>query len=278
MAGDQLKRQLLSDWQSLGNATAFRVERHPGRTESGIEHNADLPLEVGSCFKAFAAAECCRQVEGGTLRWDERLTLTGDVRVPHSAALGDLADGATVTAREAATAMLSVSDNTATNLILRRIGIESVRRLVADVGLTSTRLPTSVRAVYDAAEMHPTGWAEACVSTMLDLTRFYAGALQGELFSQPATLDAFKTLLRDEDLAQGTEWPAGVVCYRKGGSMVPPPRSVWALAGAFERGGQLVTFVFACNVECPDDTAAAPKAAGFRDGLSRALKTLAVVV
>jgi hypothetical protein len=105
------------------------------------------------------------------------------MRVPHSAALGALPDGTAMTVWEA---MLGVSDNTATDLVLQRIDVANVRRLVADAGMTNTELPASVRSVYGAADMHPDGRAEACIAPMRDLIRFYLAALRGDFSaSQP---------------------------------------------------------------------------------------------
>lgn len=278
METDKVAQIILTAWQPLSDAGAFRIERDGRDTSLAEEHQADLSLEVGSCFKAVIAAECCRQAERGMLNWREPLQLSADVRVPHSHAFESLPVGASVTVREAAEAMIAVSDNTATDLLLRRVGDESVRALVAEIGMASTRLPTSLRDLYALATVPPESAApriEACISTARDLTRFYRHELQGKLFAHPASLDAFKTLLRQEDLHQGTQWPAGVVCYRKGGSLEPPPLLAVALAGAFEAGERSAFFAFACNVEIEDRAAGAAMVDAFSAGVSAALKAVA---
>lgn len=265
--------QIRAAWGGLAASAAFRIDGLPPGGEV-IEHRADEPMEVGSCFKAFVAAECCRRVERGLLRWDEPVTLTPELRVPSSAAFGDLPDGTTVAAREAADAMIAVSDNTATDLLLRRLGTDTVRSLVAEIGLAATRLPESVRAVYDAAAAHPEGRAEACVSTMRDLTRFHDRALGGDLFAEPSSLAAFKAVMRQEDLDQGTAWAGGILCYRKSGRLDPPPLLAVAMAGAFEADGWRVPFAFACNVEHDDESAAAATVEAFTRGVSRGMRAI----
>ncbi|MDP9364642.1 MAG: class A beta-lactamase-related serine hydrolase [Chloroflexota bacterium] len=269
-----LAGEILAAWDGLAASCAFRIAGlRPGG--AAHEHRADEPMEVGSCFKAFVAAECCRRVERGTLRWDEALVLTADLRVPSRAALDALPDGATAMVREAAAAMIVVSDNTATDLLLRRPGIGGVRSLVAEAGLAATRLPKSVRAVYDAGEADPDGRAEASVSTMRDLTRFYARAFGGGIFAEPATLDAFKEIMRQEDLDQATAWPAGVRCYRKSGYLAPPPLLGTGMAGAFEANGRVVPFAFACNVALDDVSVAAGIMEGFTRGVGRGIPAVA---
>jgi hypothetical protein len=78
--------------------------------------------------------------------------------------------------------------------------------------------------------------------------------------------------MRSEDISQGTKWPGEAVCFRKSGSMEPPPRSVQAIAGAFAVGEHLVSFAFACEIRASDETAAAPSVEAFTSGISRALR------
>lgn len=277
MDGTDLSDQIRDAWGDLAPSTAFRIVGL--RPDAGaIEHRPDAPLEVGSCFKAFVAAACCRAVARGALRWDEPLLLAPDRRVPSSDALDKLPDGASVTLRSAAEAMIGVSDNTATDLVLGRIGPVAVRALVAEAGLGATRLPDSVRSVYDAITADPLRRVEACVSTMRDLTRFYAWASTGGLTADPATLDAFWSIMRREDEAQGTAWPAAVVCYRKSGHLEPPPLLAVALAGAFVAHGRTVRFAFACNVAQDDEAAAARTIERFTDGVSRGMRGIATAL
>lgn len=271
MDDTDLSKQILGAWGDLAPSAAFRIDGLRADVDA-IEHRPDAPLEVGSCFKAFVAAACCRAVERGALRWDEPLLLGPDRRVPSSDALDTLPDGASVTLRDAAAAMIGVSDNTATDLVLGRVGPSAVRALVAEAGLGATRLPDSVRSVYDAITADPRRRVEACVSTMRDLTRFYDWATTGGLTADPAMLDAFWSIMRREDEAQGTAWPVGVVCYRKSGHLEPPPLLAVALAGAFEANGRTIRFAFACNVAQDDEPAAAPTIERFTDGVSRGMR------
>lgn len=275
MDASDLTAQILAAWGPLADSAAFRIEPvGPGATPVAA-HRSDVRVEVGSCFKAFVAAACCRQVERGALRWDDALPITAETRVPPSEALGALRDGDAVTVWDAAEAMIAVSDNTATDLLLRRIGVGAVHAFVAEAGMVDTRIPASVRSVYDAAEARPGERIEACVSTARDLTRFYARTLNGDPFAAPASLDAFKALLRREDLAQETAWPTGTVCYRKGGYLAPPPILASALTGAFEAGGHVVAFAFAANVECADEGQAPSIVDAFTGGVGQGLHALA---
>ena len=110
---------------------------------------------------------------------------------------------------------------------------------------------------------------------MRDLTRYYARAFGGRLFAEPATLDAFKAIMRQEDLDQGTAWPAGVRCYRKSGYLEPPPLLGTGMAGAFKANGRVVPFAFACNVALADVSLAAGITEGFTRGVGRGMHAVA---
>ncbi len=143
----------------------------------------------------------------------------------------------------------------------------------------SSTIPTSLRRLYDLALASDEGGAaarvEACVSTARDLTRFYGEVLSGRLFAGAATLDTFKLIMSQEDRHQGSAWPDGVACYRKGGFLLPPPVCAMALAGAFQIGEDLIPFAFAANVERDDEDAAVAVVEAFTAGVSLALRLLA---
>lgn len=236
----ELKRRLLV----LGPNVAFRIERHSHGESRSIDHQADATYEVGSCFKAFVAAELCRQVDAGMLSFSDEIVLRPDNRVPDSTRLDGLPDGSIVTLEEAARAMIAVSDNTATDLVMERVGSERVTRLLESTGMERTSVPPSVASVFATKEG---AIPVACRSSMSDLARFYTTALSGAMFPNENTRDRFKDLLREEDLEQGTAWPDGVLCYRKSGSIEPPPLFVQAMAGAFIEGETLSIFAFVLN-------------------------------
>jgi beta-lactamase class A len=228
---------------------AWRGDEHVGYQES-------VPFEVGSAFKAFVAAEYARQVAAGGLDPGATLTVTAADRVDSSIAFDEVPDGMTVSLQEAAEAMIAVSDNTATDLVMREVGVERVRKLIRDLGLVETTIPDSTRSIYERVRRDP-GWHPvACLTTMDELASFYQRAVRGGALGSAAATNRFLGLLRQEDRAQGAEWPETVLCFRKSGMVDPPPQLAMAMAGAFARaGGELVTFAVALNVAFPEDAA-----------------------
>jgi beta-lactamase class A len=88
--------------------------------------NPDQPLAVGSAFKMAILRELVAQIQSGVRNWSDTVTLTADVRVPSSMALAQKLDQSQLTLTELAAAMISVSDNTATDLLLAVVGREAV--------------------------------------------------------------------------------------------------------------------------------------------------------
>jgi hypothetical protein len=272
----------LHDWQSemrrrwapLRGQVAFAAAR--GDDAVGLLENA--PFEVGSTFKAFVAAEFARQVAAGALDPDARVEITAGSRVDSSDMTDQLTDGATMPLQEAVEAMIAVSDNTATDLVMAAVGADRVRDLIRALGLTHTTIPDSTRSIYERVRREP-GWRPvACRTTMADLVRFYrATAVERAL---GGATDRFLALLREEDRLQGSRWPNDAICWRKSGMIEPPPLLAMGMAGAVAVGSEVTAFAFALNVEFPEDAAyedspLEPVVRTFSEGLRHGMRALA---
>jgi beta-lactamase class A len=86
--------------------------------------DATRQFPLGSTFKLYVLAAASRAVGEGRLAWDDVLIL--DAKSFPSGIMQNWPDGAPVTLQTAATLMISISDNTATDLVLRAVGREAV--------------------------------------------------------------------------------------------------------------------------------------------------------
>lgn len=109
-----------------------------GRT---ILLRADEVMPTASTIKIAILAELYRQeADGGARLADSYLVDSADV-VPGSDMLAGLTPGVTrLTNRDLATLMVGVSDNGATNVLIRRVGMERVNAWLDSLGLKATRL------------------------------------------------------------------------------------------------------------------------------------------
>src|SRR5262245_41342066 len=102
--------------------------KHLGSGES-FYLNADEPMPTASLIKLPVMLELYLQAEAGRVKLTERVTLHQEDKVPGSGVLTHhFSDGTTFSLRDACRLMIAVSDNTATNLVLDKIGIEPVNK------------------------------------------------------------------------------------------------------------------------------------------------------
>lgn len=96
--------------------------------------NADNQLAIASVFKLYVLGELARQVQAGDVTWDEKITLTDDLRSMPSGDFAWVPAGQQVTVRQLAEGMIWQSDNTATDHLINRLGRENVERAFAAYG------------------------------------------------------------------------------------------------------------------------------------------------
>ncbi len=98
--------------------------------------NATEPMPTASMIKIAVLAELFRQN-----RLDERYVVDRKDGLPGDDILSRLTPGVTsLTLRDVAVLMVAVSDNSATNVLIDRLGLPAVNRLLDTLGLTATRL------------------------------------------------------------------------------------------------------------------------------------------
>ncbi|TMM49880.1 serine hydrolase [Qipengyuania marisflavi] len=108
----------------------------PGRTSAyfGPLDGSSAPLfqhgdqqaqfAIGSTFKLYVLAALARGVDEGRLSWDQTIAL--EAKSLPGGIMQNWPDGAPVTLHTAATLMISISDNTATDLLIDAIGRDVV--------------------------------------------------------------------------------------------------------------------------------------------------------
>lgn len=111
------------------------------------EHNGALPLLAASVIKLPVMAEAFRQMEARLVNRDERFILKPEDKLPGCGVLNLLHDGTEVTFLDLVTLMIVLSDNSATNLVIRRLGMDAINENIKNLGLAGTRLN---RLLFDA--------------------------------------------------------------------------------------------------------------------------------
>ncbi len=102
--------------------------------------NADLRFPAASLAKLPILVEVARQVEAGKLSWVTRYRVTEEARVNSAGVLADLLPDLQPTLHDLAHLMITISDNTAANMLLDLVGMQAVNTTMLQLGLSSTWL------------------------------------------------------------------------------------------------------------------------------------------
>ncbi|MFC7648809.1 serine hydrolase [Streptosporangium lutulentum] len=88
--------------------------------------NPDRAQPLGSIFKLYVMGAVAEKVRDGKLSWNTKLTIKPEWRSLGVGGLAERPDNSTVTVREAAKLMISISDNTATDILIHTVGRKAV--------------------------------------------------------------------------------------------------------------------------------------------------------
>jgi beta-lactamase class A len=128
-------RSLVGPYQ--GKVALFATDLGSGKT---VALDADTPVPTASVIKLAVLFEALKQIEDGRVHLDDKLTLTKPDQVPGSGVLTLLDTPQPLTLKDALTLMIDLSDNTATNLVIDRIGLQNIDNRIQWLGLKNTWL------------------------------------------------------------------------------------------------------------------------------------------
>ena len=133
-----LDRQL----QAIAQAHHGRVAlyAHNLRTGQTASLDPDEPVKTASVIKLGILLDAAEQIRAGHATLDERLTLTRPNQVEGSGVLGQLTAPLTLTLGDTLTLMVVLSDNTATNMAIDRLGLAHINATLRAAGLSQTVL------------------------------------------------------------------------------------------------------------------------------------------
>jgi beta-lactamase class A len=124
----------------------------------------------------------------GRLRWDDPLVMLDSDRVPGSGIIQHFRAPHELTVGDAATVMIALSDNTATNLLIDKVGIRAVNLRMDSLGLPATELYAKVflraRTSIDTAGSARWGLG---VTTPMEMATLLARLHRGQIVSDSAS-------------------------------------------------------------------------------------------
>ena len=101
-----------------------------GRCSDLHEMSADTPRPLGSMFKLFVLGALANAVKDHAISWNQKLMVTSAVKVSGSGILQSDPNGTALSVEQTAIDMISVSDNTAADMLLALVGPSAVEAQV----------------------------------------------------------------------------------------------------------------------------------------------------
>ena len=261
---------LFSALPGISTVKIFAPATH-NRREFVAGWNSAVPLFCGSAFKGYVLCEALRLVDSDPSQIETiQLTLDETVWSLDSVVFNPPFLNGHVTERTALEAMISHSDNTGADMVLNHVHPDNVRDFIAQIGLQHTQIPNSTRqflgyifgaanwqtisydevvAISQGSPVHPAiNNVQTMVSSADDFVSFYSRALQGEFFTNPATLAAFRSTLMIADAIPDVV-PLGTTGFAKGGEIDAGNFHALCLAGGMYIPDRWVYFTTMINWE-----------------------------
>lgn len=124
-----------------------------------LTHQGDQLVVLASVFKLPLLVEFERQVTAGEIDPTARARVPASFRVPGPTGISSMLDDVELSWRDLAQIMIAVSDNTATDFLGEKVGLENVNATLRALGLGRTAITGDCRDILRTfAEDLGTGW------------------------------------------------------------------------------------------------------------------------
>ncbi|MGA8574119.1 MAG: serine hydrolase [Candidatus Cybelea sp.] len=153
--------------------------------------NAARSMPAASTIKLPVMVDVFAQLEAGRFDLQRRVMLEASDKDYGSGELCDAPAGTTYPVSDLLSKMIDISDNTATNMLIRLVGRRNINRQMNDLGLERTHLSGDVRT---------DGWAirQTLRTSPADLVRLLSLMARGELIDQWSSNEMIAILKADE--------------------------------------------------------------------------------
>jgi beta-lactamase class A len=158
------------------------------RTGETMSVRGDEQFPTASIIKLPLLVEVFHQMKFGRLHWQDPLVMIEADQVGGSGLLQRFRAPHQLTVGDAATLMIAISDNTATNLLIDKVGIRAVNARMDTLGFKHTRLHAKVfaraRTTIDSAGSATFGLG---VTTPNEFARLLAQIYKGQIVSDSSS-------------------------------------------------------------------------------------------
>ena len=171
-------------------------------------------IKIAVLAELYRQAQLSAEGESGKSKLNDLYTVRAADLVQDSDIMGGLTPGVTqLINRDLATMMVAVSDNSATNVLVDRLGMDNVNALLDSLALHNTRLRRKMMDVKAAAE------GRENISTPQDMLTLLEKIYQGKVLDKEMTADFFKMLSTHKDSFIPRDLPDGLQIANKPGEL-----------------------------------------------------------
>jgi beta-lactamase class A len=179
-----------------GRAAIFAADGDTGDVFLAVD--ADTPVFAASLYKLAVLLEAERQFDAGTLRPDDRITITDADQIEDGSFT---ATGSVLTVDEALERAIVISDNAAALALIRRLGVPSIQATLDREGI-------ALRFTADGA-----------MTTARGIATFFGEVVRGSLLSRAASSRMLARLSRQRVVDRFPAALPGMVIAHKTGNL-----------------------------------------------------------
>jgi beta-lactamase class A len=120
--------------------------------------DADTAAQIGSVFKLYVLDALGNAVAADRFGWDQPLTVTAQFKSLPSGVLQNEPDGTQISVRDAAGKMISISDNTAADMLINLVGRSEVEATLTSTGMADPALNRPFLTTRETSILMLTQW------------------------------------------------------------------------------------------------------------------------
>ncbi len=187
-------------------------------TGERIERRGDETFPTASLIKVAILVTLYDRVAKNELSLADPIVVTRVDKVPGSGQLQFLHDNIAITVADAARFMITISDNTATNLLLDKVPFRKVWEKMEALGLPHTKVHSKSFQRFTSVAMDSSAKYGLGVTTPNEMARLFALLAEGKAVSPAADSAMLETLAGNEDAQMLQRQVSGVRAPHKTGA------------------------------------------------------------
>ncbi len=176
--------------------------------------NENLLFPQGSAIKIPILVEVLKQANEGKFKLTDKIKIEKKYQVGGSGVLKEFGDGLSeLSIYDLAVLMITVSDNTATNILIDLVGMENVNKTLEKLGFRNTKLQRKMIRPDASAR------GEENLSTPFEAMKFMEMLYRGEIVNKEIAEQAIKILKKEKEANLNKYLPQNIEIANKPGGI-----------------------------------------------------------